>query len=134
MRIYLAARFSRRDELLVYRDRLLELGHSCDCRWLTDPGHRIEDDNLPDNRSTFNRELAFHDLQDLLASDTLIHFAPGGTRGGCHVEFGMALARAMRLYWVGDRTHVFSYLPQVEVYPNFGSLLLSLAPNGGLTP
>lgn len=119
MKVYLAARFSRREEVRRYSIQLQSLGHTCECRWLTDPTHRIEVDHLAGNSLQFNTELAFHDLHDLDASDTVVFFSPGGSRGGCHVEFGFALARTKRLIWVGERQHVFSYLPQVEWFPSW---------------
>lgn len=130
MKFYLAARFAQRPILATYRQQLIDLGHTCNCRWLTDPTHRIEVDDLPANIDSFNRMLAFHDLHDLQAADTIIFFSPGGTRGGCHVEFGIAIGTGKRLLWVGARTHVFSWLPQVEVFADWESCLKSIEKEG----
>ena len=119
MKLYIASRFQRRAEMVEYQQRLRALGHSVECRWLTDPDHRIEVDKFDENLASFNAFLAWHDLHDLQAADTLVFFAPGGTRGGCHVEFGMALASGKRLIWIGPRGHVFSWLPQVERFDTF---------------
>lgn len=126
MKVYLAARFSRRDELATYREQLIRYGHTCECRWLTDPAHRIEVDDLRSNAHRFNQELAWHDLHDLAAADTCVFFAPGGSRGGCHVEFGYALAAGKRLVWVGERGHVFSYLPAVEQFDTFEECMVKV--------
>lgn len=119
MRVYLASRFQRREELLEYRKQIVSNGHEVDCRWLTDPLHRVDVDVLSENSRRFNAELAFHDLDDLARADAILFFSPGGTRGGCHVEFGYAMATLKRLIWVGPFQHVFSYLPAVEQFNTF---------------
>lgn len=126
MRVYLASAFRNREMLRGYQDQIRAAGHTCACRWLTDPTHRIEVDHLPGSAAEFNRMLAFHDLHDLGTSDTCVFFGPGGTRGGCHVEVGIALAQGKRLLWVGDRTHVFSWLPQIEQFPTWGDCFLAV--------
>jgi nucleoside 2-deoxyribosyltransferase len=115
-RIYLAARWSRREEIEGYAAALREIGYEVTARWLTDPQHRME---AAGDAQAFNAELANHDVYDVKNADTLVYFAPGGTRGGSHVEFGMALAQGKRLFWIGDREHVFSWLNQVTVFPSW---------------
>ncbi|MBU0847191.1 hypothetical protein KKH23_08420 [Patescibacteria group bacterium] len=129
MRFYLAAKFPRRREIALYRQQLIDLGHVCDCRWLTNSKHQDEFDNLTTNKPGFNCRLAQEDLADLYNSEALVLFGPGSTRGGCHVEFGVALALNKRIIWIGRRTHVFSYLTCVKVYPDFASFIKELKNN-----
>lgn len=111
--IYLACRWSRREEVLGYANELKALEIETTSRWLTDPEHRLSADG---DGQAFNTKLAGHDVEDVTKAQALVYFAPGGTRGGSHVEFGMALAQRKRLFWIGEREHVFSFMPQVNVF------------------
>ncbi len=122
-KIYLAARWSLRSEVEACAKQLDAIGIKVTSRWLTDPDHRLAEQ--PDAQA-FNVKLAGNDCYDVKEADALIYFAPGGSRGGSHVEFGMALALEKRLFWVGDRSHVFSWLHRVEVFPDWGQLLCYL--------
>ena len=99
MKIYLAARYSRRAELLEYSGELREAGHEVTSRWL-DGRHE-----LLGREARYNNEggspmvaqpFALEDYADVSAADIVVSFteAPGSgaARGGRHVEFGMALA------------------------------------------
>lgn len=110
MKIYLAARWSRREEMVEVRRQLENLGATITARWLTDPEHRGGDAKS----QAFNAMLANHDREDLGAADMVVYFGPGGSRGGCHVEFGMALALGKRVVHVGPLENVFTWLPEVE--------------------
>lgn len=118
--VYLAARWSMREQVEVYAQQLKAIGIDVTSRWLTDPEHRATEQG---DAQAFNAKLAGHDVYDVEQADALIYFGPGGTRGGSHVEFGMALAFKKRLFWVGDREHVFSWMPRVEVHQNWPELL-----------
>lgn len=126
MRCYIAGRFSRREELLAAADRIYyRLGWEVKARWLTDPFHRIG--GSPED-CAFNAELARHDRDDLIAADMVIYFSPGGTRGGCHVEFGMALALDKSIHWIGPREHVFSFLPEVAHHETLDHFIEACTP------
>ena len=66
---------------------------------------------------------AIEDVEDILAADAIIMFTeepgPGTSRGGRHVEFGLAIAAHIRLIVVGPRENVFYYLPRVEQFDSF---------------
>ena len=51
---------------------------------------------------------------------------PSSSRGGRHVEFGIALARSKRLIVVGHRENVFHWLHMVEFYSEWLELLRKL--------
>lgn len=123
MKIYLAARYSRREELSGYREQLEALGHTVTSRWLNGV-RQISDDGLSAEAKAEERtRLACEDWQDLMDSDICISFTetPRGTnsRGGRHVEFGAALARGKLSIVIGPRENVFHCLPFVVCYPTW---------------
>jgi hypothetical protein len=143
MKIYLASRYSRREELCQYRTELQAVGHTVTSRWLNGE-HQIDDGGKPIGEhgealvegtlrsgeklsehevSTRADALRAHfvkeDCEDVYAAECVISFteqprSPLGTRGGRHVEFGLAVAWGKRLLVVGCRENLFHYLPQVE--------------------
>lgn len=126
-RVYLAARYSRREELCAYREYLRARGIEVTSRWL-DGNHQISDDGLSaEAKAAERRRLACEDWEDLRCADTTISFTetPRGTnsRGGRHVEFGAALALGQTVIVIGPRENVFHCLPQVEVYESWEAFL-----------
>lgn len=130
MRVYLASRFSRGDELLRYKADLERHGIEVTSRWLLG-GHEwagTDDDALPiDVGERFARE----DLEDLRAADVVVCFteAPrsGASRGGRHVEFGYALATRKEILVVGPRENVFYCLEEVRHRESWEEALAQLA-------
>jgi hypothetical protein len=121
MRIYLAARFDRSDEMRDIAASLARAGHVVTSRWI----HRRQ--TGPDLVS------ATEDIEDLAAADCLVSFTehptrnvPWAARGGRHVEFGLALALGRRLCIVGPRENVFHHVPRVEIFPSATELLEAL--------
>jgi len=126
MKVYLAARYGRRLELLEYARQLEQRGIAVTSQLLSE--------DSPSEAEAFCRcgplRWALQGLEDVTAADTLILFSEppaepvaGAERGGRHVEFGIALALGMRCVVVGPRENVFhhldaagSLLPSVEVY------------------
>ncbi len=130
MRIYLASRYSRRDEMRHLAARLRSLGHNITSRWL-----EAEWANRPDSSSAapaeYREKFAQIDMLDVQVSDTVISFteAPGdGSRGGRHVEFGLAVAWGKRLIVVGHRENLFHHLPAVEFFASQRDMLRSVFP------
>jgi nucleoside 2-deoxyribosyltransferase len=134
MRVYLAARYSRREELAGYRERLQAAGHEVTSRWLngdhqvSDAGLNLGDDPEADQFTKAERErFALEDMADVIAADMLIAFTepPRSTasRGGRHVEFGFALAQGMLIAVVGPRENVFHCLPGVMQFDTFDAFL-----------
>lgn len=123
MRIYFAARYSRREELLGYRADLEAAGHVVTSRWLAgahqwdplaagieSPESAIE--SIPLEAVRF----ALDDIEDVAAAEVLIAFterprANLASRGGRHVELGMAIALSKTIVIVGPRENVFCTLP-----------------------
>jgi hypothetical protein len=137
VRIYLSARYPRREEMCGYADELRADGHTVDARWLA-PGHELTADCSVERGST----LAVDDTEDIIASDCLIAFTedpagevPGAARGGRHVEFGFGIGLGsrgpgdfvpLRLVVVGYRENVFHYLPEVEFFPTWAEARAAL--------
>ena len=99
MRVYIAARYRRRDEVKRCAEDLQRLGHQVTSRWLH--GHDVAPGPL-DNPSW--AAIAQEDVEDTLAADTVISFADArrGGGGGRHVEFGIGLGTGKRLIVVGQ--------------------------------
>jgi hypothetical protein len=122
MRIYLAARYDRRWEMLGVAASLERVGHDVTSKWIE--GGRGNDPAVVP---------AVEDLIDLSQADCLVSFteAPArgvawAARGGRHVEFGVALATGKRLCIVGPRENIFHHLLAVEAYASVGDLIVGL--------
>ena len=125
MKIYLAARYSRRLELCFLRDSLHAAGHQVTSRWLLG-GHQwngtahstadaYESGGMPAEAVRFAQE----DIEDIDGADVLVAFPDpprksSTSRGGMHVELGYALAKRKRVIVCGQRQNVFHLLPEVE--------------------
>ena len=122
MRIYIAARYDRRFEMLGVASDLTRAGHAVTSRWIE--GGRGTGSELA---------AALEDIGDLGRANCLVTFTERpergvawAARGGRHVEFGIALAMGKRLCIVGPRENVFHHLPSVEVYSTLGDLVAGL--------
>lgn len=121
MKIYLASRYSRREELNRRWHWLEYAGFEVTSRWLLGD-HQVSDSGLSEEAAPEERErFAQEDWDDLAAADICISFTEeprsGHSRGGRRVEFGAALAMGKRCIVIGPRENVFHCLPSVEVYP-----------------
>lgn len=136
-KVYLAARYSRDEEMRGVRAVLMALGYEVTSRWIDChegkyPGsftcERLNDD--PGYCAAVGRK----DVEDLAAADTVVSFTSpgGGGKGGRHVEFGLALGLDKRLIIVGPRENVFHTLPRVQWYPDWPSLVMALVPPLGV--
>lgn len=125
MKIYLAARYARRQELCGYAEELRRVGHVIDARWLLGE-HQLHpgadtvwsaDESIPMEARPFAED----DVADIEAADVLISFtesprSANSSRGGRHVEFGLGFAWGKRLIIIGPRENVFHTLSTVEIY------------------
>ena len=145
MKIYLASRYSRRVELCDYRSQLEQLGHSVTSRWLNGK-HQLSRDGLrigavgeeyveagSDREAAELRAFfAEEDMEDVRTADLVIAFTEfpraKASRGGRHVELGMALAWSKPVYLVGPRENVFCWLPSVQQFSQFDEVIVRLTP------
>lgn len=106
---YLAARYSRRDEMLGVRDVLETFGHTVTSRWI-DGAHQAAPDDVD-----AMRRFASEDLSDLRDAERVLVFTetprePHTNRGGRHVELGIAYALGKPILIVGPYENAFTTL------------------------
>lgn len=135
MHIFITSRFSRGPEMLHYAHGLENAGHVVTSRWI-----REAQDAKPSRKaSDEDRErAAIRNFEDLTKSDAVVSFSErltkdgrpvtpkGGavpSRGARHTDFGIGIALNKRMFVVGEREHIHHHLPNVEVYPDFGTFL-----------
>lgn len=119
MLIYLAARYGRRNELISYAARLRELMYEVASGWL-DGQHEIGLDGLSERQPLAVRmQVAHEDMEDLSTCEVLVCFTEPerstASRGGRHVEYGIALALGKRLLVVGPAENIFHTLADARV-------------------
>ena len=116
MKVYLAAQYSRRDELRIYAAYLRQHGVEVTSHWLEETANLNGD--ITD--TVFARSTAAIDIEDIERADAILFFAEdplvGIKRGGRHVEFGYALALRKEIYTVGLLENVFHDLPTVTSF------------------
>jgi hypothetical protein len=146
MKIYLAARYSRRLELCSYREQLRCIGHTVNAVWLNGE-HQISNEGIPigesgeqlveitsDSRNKFydqstdcaaklRQKFAQDDYNDVSSCEQFVAFTEeprsGHSRGGRHVELGIALALLKEVIIVGPRENIFCWLPTITQFDNF---------------
>ena len=133
-KIYLAARYSRLEELREYRDTLEEAGCIVTSRWLDNKANQRANAEAVE-RAVHEIPLeawvfAVEDIQDIRACDILLSFTEKPkatrTRGGRHVEFGIAWGLKKQLWIVGPRETVFHSLDCVTQFATFEAALREL--------
>ena len=114
MRVYLAAAWGRREEILRVADRLCLEGIDVTSGWLTE-----EEGMQSGSKERFLRERAYVDLQDVDRADVLVRFAdtprtrsvPRALISGARMfEMGYAKAKGKGLIVVGGKQNVFDRL------------------------
>jgi hypothetical protein len=140
-RFYLAARYSRREELCRYRTQLdhifKAIGWRVQSRWLAGEhqwdGAAVEAARAYESGKEHPDAVRFalDDWEDVQGSDIVIVFtepprAENSSRGGRHVELGLALAWGKKVLVVGHKENVFCLLPQVEFCPTWSDVVVSL--------
>ncbi len=128
MKIYLAASYSRRLEMLGYARQLEAIGHKITSTWITgkhetNSKHGADADNVADHAEQAG--WAAEDILNIGQGDALMQFTGGGHRGGRHVEFGIALATGKMCFLIGEPENVFHCLPSVYRFPTWEAFLES---------
>jgi len=126
-RVYLAARYSRREEMIDVARQLRDRGHEVTSRWI-EGNHLITEEQLVNDR-TLGIRLASEDCDDLERADLVISFTEpprsAPNRGGRHVEYGLALGLGTECWVVGPRENVFHVLAD-RVFATWGEALGAL--------
>lgn len=109
-KIYLAALYSRREEMEEYAIQLMNLyGYDITSRWV-----------FGGEEGFTEKAIAIFDLEDVDEADTIVAFSqPYGTLykgGGRNVELGWAMAKGKRCVLIGERENVFMSHPIIEQY------------------
>lgn len=110
-KVYIAARFHRREEMAAKADILKKCGFEITSRWV-----------YGGEEGLTREQVALLDLADVDRADIVLSFVePYGSAnvgGGRHAEFGYALAKNKRLVIIGtgEREIVFHHHPGVEHY------------------
>jgi nucleoside 2-deoxyribosyltransferase len=131
VKVYLAAAWGRREEILAVAERLRAVGVEVTSGWL------IEEKGMQTgSHEKFLREHAYVDLQDLDAADAVVRFAddyvktksrrsisPSLASGARHFEFGYAKAKGKTLYVVGGKQNVFDRLDGIVHVKNVSELI-----------
>ena len=124
MRIFISARYGRREEMIQRAAELVEAGHEIVSRWLyvdgmTEDAREVEaaTKSMPVLKAM---PFAIEDLSDLDNAEVFIAFteetsSPYG-RGGRHVEYGIALEgffnhQLKNIFIIGPRENIFHCLP-----------------------
>ena len=121
MKIYLAARYDRRWQMLGVASTLERAGHEVTSRWIE--GGRGDDPAVVP---------AVEALLDLARADCLVAFTeespifPVAQSGERHVEFGIAVATGKRVCIVGPRETTFHHLLSAERYATVTDLVAGL--------
>lgn len=127
MRVYLAGRVSRLQELRGYADQLTEAGIEVTANWLYGP----DDDNIHANRSGLSSEaratLAKRDMYDIRRADVCILFSESfghnSAGNGRLVEFGYALGQHKECWVVGPLENLFLCLPSIPCFEKWEGAL-----------
>lgn len=126
MKIYLAAGFSRKEEMAKYADILKNDGYEIVSSWV----YGGEDGLTMD-------QIAAKDLEEVAECDVLAKWTlPYGTQysgGGRQTEFGAALAMKKIVFIVGPREQIFDWHPHVIDFPYFELLRKRLAWMSGMS-
>lgn len=118
MKIYIAARFSKRPEANALAQKLKAMGHAITSRWVKPDSDHVAPSGLSRQAADAERQrFAVEDIEDLDDCNwciSLMEEPRNNSRGGRHVEFGYALARNVRITIIGPRETVFHHLGRVE--------------------
>ena len=118
IKVYIAARFSKRHEANALAQYLKGLGYVIVSRWvLPDSDHVVPVGMSEQAADDERRRFAMEDLEDVDSCDWLISLMEqprSNSRGGRHIEFGIGLGKEKALTIIGYRETVFHHLDCVE--------------------
>jgi nucleoside 2-deoxyribosyltransferase len=127
MKIYIAARFSRRPECNELARAPKAQGHTITSRWVKPDSNQVTPTGLSEQAPDAERErFAVDDCHDVQACDMLVSLQEeprSNGRGGRHIEFGYALALGKALCCIGPRETVFHHLPNVAHFDSVAAFL-----------
>ena len=124
MKIYLAAPYSRKDEINKYAAELRAGRIEVTSSWLDEP-HKPTT-QMHELTHEEHQQYAVQDVKDVQAANILVFFTDPTKaiiRAGRHVEFGIAVQRGIPIYVVGEeRENIFHHLPKVVHFKQWDKL------------
>lgn len=130
MKIYIAARFSRRPEANRLAQVLKSYGYTITSRWVKPDQTDLPETGISEQATDSDRRrFAMEDYEDVKACDwciSLMEEPRNNSRGGRHIEFGIALALGKKLTIIGPRETVFHHLDQVGHFDSIEEFLYRL--------
>jgi len=128
MKIYLASRYGRHEEMENVAIKLKCLGFEITSRW-HNGSHQANDDEL-EKHVDKAVEFALDDVSDLKVANVVVCFTEVprtiNSRGGRHVELGMPIAWNKKIIVVGHRENIFCCLPNIEFCKDVNELYKKL--------
>lgn len=119
--VYLAARYSRKDEIREKAEELSALGIEITSRWLWEP---------PSETGLGDESRARQDIEDMDKCKLFVLFSESPDeafkRGGRHVETGYALGTKKPIIVVGPIENVFHHLRQIIKVSDWNELKANL--------
>ncbi len=116
MKIYIAARYGRREEMEKIATEITEAGHEVTSRWVFGGEEGLD-----------NEQIALLDVEDVVRADAILTFTePYGSSnvgGGRHWELGFGFGLGHLCIVVGPLEIVFHHLPKLK---RFSSLKQAL--------
>ena len=114
VKIYIAARFSRRPDANILARALKDRGFEIVSRWVLPDSDHVKPTGLSKQAADAERRrFAEEDIEDIENCDWLIALMEeprSNGRGGRHVEFGYAMAMCKVLTVIGPKETVFHHL------------------------
>src|SRR5271166_4676772 len=116
MILYLAARYTRKEEIREYAKKFEVAGHIVSATWFDEPHDGQA--TMAEVGDELMRVYADRDLAEIRQANAIVFYSETehthNRRGGRHVEFGYALGLGKRIIVVGPKENIFHHLPQVE--------------------
>jgi nucleoside 2-deoxyribosyltransferase len=129
MKVYLAAKYSMKEDMQHVAAIFKSKGIGITSSWLNEP--HSPSSTLADVDVKHLRKFALQDIEDIKAADAVVLFSIDPliptVRGGRHVETGIAIALGKPLFIIGPEENVFHFLPQVTHFTTISALLSTLA-------
>lgn len=123
--VYIASRYSRKEEMQDVASILVDRGLVCKSSWLDEP--HGPNTSLEELTPEQHLQYAKQDFEDIMSSDAMLFFAEDPNkqppRGGRHVEFGYAFALGVDIYIIGPKENIFHYLPNIKHFETFEEFL-----------
>lgn len=121
LKVYLAARYSRKEEMSERAKELENLGISVTSRWLHEPASA---------NGLGSEEAAQQDIEDIDTSDLVVLFTESPeeayVRGGRHFESGYAFGKGKPLITCGPIENTFHHIRKVVNIPIWEDLKSNL--------